>query len=113
MLGTWAVSLTTTFCARTMLLASRSARVDLRPVQLAGDDEHGNPDLGKLLHGGRIRRAFFAQSGLVLQGDQIHLPNEVPHGGIHLLLCAVGSIDPDPELELGDQLQVSGLVGLD
>jgi hypothetical protein len=113
MLGTWAVSPTTTFCTRAMFLASRSARVDLRPVQLAGDDEHGSLDLGKPLHGGRIRRAFFAQSGLVLQGDQVHLPNEVPHGGVHPLRSAVGSIDPDPDLELGHPLQVSGLVGLD
>jgi hypothetical protein len=39
MWGTWAVTPTTTFCTRAMLLASRSVRVDLRPVNLAGDDE--------------------------------------------------------------------------
>ena len=43
-------------------------RVDPRAVQLVGDDEHGSLDLGKPLYGGRIRRSFFAQGSLVLQG---------------------------------------------
>jgi hypothetical protein len=102
MLGTWAVSPTTTFCTRAMFLASRSARVDLRPVQLAGDDEHGSLDLGKPLHGGRIRRAFFAQSGLVLQGDQVHLPDQVTDGGLDVFGGSTRAVDPDPDLQLGD-----------
>lgn len=88
------------------------AGVDLRPVPLPSDDEHGNPDLGKPLHSGRVRRALVAQGCFVLQGDQVHLPNEVAHGGVHQLRSAVVSIDPDPDLELGHPLQISGLVGL-
>lgn len=112
MLGTCAVPSITTFLARGTCRANASERATISGRSNAPTTTRvGNLYLAQPLRGGRIRGAFLAQPGrLAPEGDEVHLPDEVAYRGAYLLRTTVGPVHPDPDLQLGDTLQVACLV---
>jgi len=83
-------------------------------VLVADYQQRWGADVVEAVGGGRLWLPFFAQAGIfVLQGDQVHLADQVPDGGGDIFGGSRGPVDPHPDLQLGDSLQVSGLVGGD
>ena len=71
MLGTWAVPFMTTICATGMPPRATGACAYLGPVQVAGDDERGDPHLSEPVHAG----------GLLPSGTTVFLtPGSMPGG---------------------------------
>src|SRR5215208_4652684 len=48
---------------------------------------------------------------LVMKGDQVHLPDEVAQGGVHVIRATIRAVNPDPDLQLGHPLEVACFVG--
>ena len=49
--------------------------------------------------------------GLILEGDQVHLTDQIPHGSGHVFGPTLRAIDPDLDLEFGYSLEVPRFVG--
>jgi hypothetical protein len=98
-----------------MLRSKTSARSrGLRLIKVTYDDQGWDLDLDQPAYGGRFQRQFVSQPGrFVPQRDQVHLPDEVTHAWLHPIRTAVRFFYPDPTLQLGDSLEIPGLISRD
>ena len=114
MLGRWAVWASPLLGRRDAPLENVGTLHSLRLIKVTDDDQGWDLDLDQPAHGGRFERQFVSQPGrFAPQRDQVHLPDEVPRAWPHPIRVAVRFVYPDPILQLGDSLEIPGLISRD